>query len=107
MFFKRKAQKRKRDNLLLLQSLNGREVKYGSVRDPDTYSETIIRKYGYINVYGDKLFITCEGKEIFSHPLKGITAGELMSLDGVNLRYFDTDQGRELTVVAYYKYHRK
>jgi len=107
MFFKRKEQRKTRNNLLLLQSLNGREVKYVSVRDPDTYGEIIIGKYGHINVFGDELVIICGGEEVFKHPLEGLEAGEFLSLDGVNLRYYDAEKGKQYTVVAYYKYHRK
>lgn len=91
----------------MLLDLDQRAVKYVSVRDPDTYGETIIGKNGIINIAEGELIIVCEGTEVFRHDLDGLEAGEFLSHDGVNIRYINPENGRKCTIAAYYKYHRK
>lgn len=106
MLFRPKRKQKQNNNQLLLQSLNGKEVKYVSSRDRNSYGETIIGKNGVINISNDELLISCEGNEVFRHPLNELEGGELMSYEGINLRYPDND-GKKCTVIAYYKYYRK
>jgi hypothetical protein len=49
----------------------------------------------------------CNNKIVFRNPIDILKVDELMSLAGVNFRYKDEDMGENLTVTAYYKYHRK
>lgn len=108
MFWRKsKKDKEKEENELLLRKLNGREVKYITYRKPGDYNEIIIGKDGYINITEKELIITCKNDIVFRHSLDGLEGAELMSLDGINLRYMDEETGEQATVVAYYKYHRK
>lgn len=63
MLFRPKRKQKQNNNQLLLQSLNGKEVKYVSSRDRNSYGETIIGKNGVINISNDELLISCEGNE--------------------------------------------
>lgn len=105
MFLKRS--RRHKDNENRLRGLHGREIKYVSRRDPHDYGETIIGKDGVINITDDELVIICGGRTVFRHTLTDLTGAELMSLDGINLRYCKGDQQEKHTIIAYYKYHRK
>ena len=106
MFF-RKKDKQKTENDMLLQRLDTREVQYVSRRDPVNYGETILGKNGAINIIDDELVIVCNNRIIFRMKLEKLEADELMSLNGVNLRYIDEKTGQQQALIAYYKYHRK
>lgn len=101
-----KKVREKQENERRLRTLHGREVKYVSRRDSLSYGETIIGKDGYINIKEDELIIICDGNVIFRHPLEGLKGAELLSLEGINLRYSEGEDLLSYTVVAYYKYHR-
>ncbi len=107
MFCWRKKDKLQSESAKLIKSLDGREVKYVSKRDPVDYGEIILGKNGHINITDDELIILCEGEIVFRNDIKGLKAAELMSLDGINLRYENEETGETETVVAYYKYFRK
>lgn len=106
MFFSRKS-KEKNQNEVLLNRLDGRTVRYVTIRNPKDYSENIIGREGVMNVHGDELTIVCGNNIVFKQAFSNIDASELMSLEGVNLRYKDESSGDLLTIVAYYKYYRK
>ena len=92
---------------MLLLSLDGKEVQYVTRRDSLEYGETIIGREGIINVYDNELIIVCGNEIVFRHPLEGLEGAELLSLDGINLRYKEADSDEVKTIVAYYKYYRK
>ena len=106
MWFSKK-QKEKKENESRLRKLQGREVRYVTTRDSETYDETIIGKYGEINITNDEFNIVCDNKTIFSHPIYGLMGAELMSLDGIILTYEDENTSKEVKLIVYYKYHRK
>jgi len=103
----KRKERHKQDNENLLRSLHAREVKYVSRREPGTYGETIIGRNGKINIVENELIIICSGDIVFRQSLENLSASELLSLDGVNLKYADEQSGEVSTIVAYYKYHRK
>lgn len=105
MFGKKAKQRSKQDNFF--RRLDGREVRYVTRRDPEGCGETILGKDGTINVFNDELNIVCKNGIVYSHPLDDLEGTDLMSLDGVVLRYKVEDTGVFDTVVAYFKYHRK
>lgn len=96
------------ENSLLLSRLNGRQVKYVSLRKGMESGETIIGKDGVINIINnEEIAILCNTRIVFRHKLCEIKADELMSLAGVNLRYKDEANGQNISIIAYYKYYRK
>lgn len=105
--FGRKKAKQVNENLELLRRLDGREVKYVTLRSASNYEETILGRDGKINVMEEELNIVCGTTIVFQHTLEGLEGAEFMSMDGINLRYTCSDTGEKETVIAYYKYHRK
>lgn len=85
--------------------LNEKHIRYLIERD-DNYEERIIGRDGFISVVGDELVIIADGDEKFRTPIPSMSAWEFMSLQGVTVTGFDTIEGRERTVLAYYIYHR-
>lgn len=109
MFFKRNS-KKKDESLYkeLFSRLNGRKVKYVSLKKGTESGETILGKGGFINIIdGNEIAILCNNEIVFRHKIDTLQVDELLSLAGVNFRYKDKDTGENLTVTAYYKYHRK
>jgi hypothetical protein len=107
LIFNRNRQKELKENEARLRRTNEREVRYVTTRDGITYGESIIGKYGVIEVVDDILRIICDNKVVFEHGLKGLMGSELMSLDGIILSYNNENTGELIEVIAYYKYHRK
>ncbi|HOJ11780.1 MAG TPA: hypothetical protein PK733_14470 [Clostridiales bacterium] len=97
----------KKINNELLHRIDGRKIKYVSLRKGTESGETILGKDGVINVVDGDIVIICNARTVFRHPVENIGLDELMSLAGVNIRYKDEDTGEDLTLIAYYKYHRK
>ncbi|WP_163195479.1 hypothetical protein [Clostridium thermarum] len=106
-FFNRSRQKELKENEARLRRTNNFEVRYVTTRDGITYGESIIGKYGIIEIVDDIYRIICDNKIVFEHPIKGLMGSELMSLDGIILSYIDHKTGENVEVIAYYKYHRK
>lgn len=105
MFFKKRiSEKVQMENSA--RKLHGKEIRYVSKRDSETYIETILGKNGMIDVKNDHLSIVCNEKVIFHHSIEGLMCSDLMSLDGVILSYID-ENGEEVEVMVYYKYYRK
>ncbi len=110
MLVRRKRKKSKDEYLYkeLFSKLNGRKVKYVSLRKGTESGETILGKDGIINIIdNNEIVILCNNKIVFRNPIDILKVDELMSLAGVNFRYKDEDMGENLTVTAYYKNHRK
>lgn len=105
MFFSKKS-KQKSENEAFLKSLHGREVKYVSRRNNEDYSEDVIGREGTINVVDDDIVIVCGNDIVLRQPIKELEAGEFLSHDGVNFKYFDEEKGEQINIVAYYKYYR-
>ena len=85
--------------------LNNKLVRYVLERE-ESGVEVIIGKSGFISVTGDQLSVICGEKTLFMAKVDTLKAWEFLSLEGVTLTAFDLIQGKERTVLAYYKYHR-
>lgn len=86
----------------LLAKLDGKSVSSVSVRDSQTYSETIIGKDGRINVKNGEIVILCNGHEVFRCDAEKAGLGEFLSLGGINITAVDKNDGIKKTIVAYY-----
>ena len=52
------------------------------------------------------LSVNCGEKTLFSAQVDTLEAWEFLSLEGVTLTGYDLTEGKERTVMAYYKYYR-
>ena len=92
--------------------INGMLVRYILERGEDGV-EVVIGKGGFISVNnqtksdGGDLSVICGDKTLFKANVDTLSAWEFLSLEGVTLTGFDHIQGKERTVIAYYKYHRE
>ena len=94
--------------LKLLSRINCKSIEYVTERDIETYEETVLGRNGAINVMKDTLAIFCDGTEVFRcYVTTDMTAGELLSLNGVCINAFDELTQRNRSIIAYYKYYRK
>ena len=84
--------------------LNGRSIRYVLQREDN--SDRVIGKDGFIAVTDGILSVNCGVKTLFSAQVDMLEAWEFLSLEGVTLTGYDLVEGRERTVMAYYKYYR-
>lgn len=84
--------------------LNGRSIRYVLQREDN--SDRVIGKDGFIAVTDGILSVNCGVKTLFSAQVDTLEAWEFLSLEGVTLTGYDLVEGRERTVMAYYKYYR-
>ncbi|HAN21739.1 MAG: hypothetical protein A2Y15_00455 [Clostridiales bacterium GWF2_36_10] len=89
----------------MAKKIDGKLTRYILERGEDDV-EIVIGKGGFLSVVGDELSVVCGEKTLFKAKVDNLLAWEFMSLEGVTLKGFDLIQGRERTVLAYYKYHR-
>ena len=100
--------KRKNDELAaILRNIDGKRIEYVTERNRETYEETVLGHNGGINFFDDKIVVMCEAHIVFCAMIENLKFGELMSHDGVTFSGFDIDEGRDRSIVAYYKYYRK
>jgi hypothetical protein len=90
----------------MAKKIDGMMTRYILERGEDGV-EVIIGKGGFISVLNDELSVVCGEKTLFEAKIDTLQAWEFMSLEGVTLSGFDLIQGKERTVLAYYKYHRE
>lgn len=104
MFGFGKKKKKHKDSMPLesILALNYKRIQYASMRDPDTYKEIRLGTDGALNIIGDKMHIVCSGESVFACTLDELSAGELMSHDGIVLKGYDHVSGEERTVTAFY-----
>lgn len=107
MFFTTKKSKEKKENEARLRRVDDFEVRYVTTRDLNKYGESIIGKCCVINIVNDQFNICCDNKVIVTHSIDNLQCSELMSGEGIILRYDDDKTGEKVEVIAYYKYHRK
>ncbi|MCJ7689663.1 MAG: hypothetical protein MUO60_10145 [Clostridiaceae bacterium] len=107
MFFTTKRSKEKKENKARLKRINDFEVRYVTTRDLNKYGESIIGKSCVINIINNRFNIRCDKKNIISQDIDTVQCSELMSGEGIILRYDDDKTGEDVEVIAYYKYHRK
>ena len=87
--------------------VNNKLIRYVSERDEHD-EDIVVGRNGSLNVNRNgELLVSSEGKVIFRVDVDTMTAGELMSLDGVILEGFDKESGRNRKIIAYYVYYRK
>ncbi len=96
--------KKPKDSMPLesILALNYKRIQYASMRDPDTYKEIRLGTDGALNIIGDKLHIVCGGESVFACTLDEVSAGELMSHDGIVLKGYDHISEQVRTVTAFY-----
>ena len=68
--------------------------------------DVVIAKDAYICVDRGFVFVNSETKSLFKCPDDQVQSGELMSHDGVIFTGFDQIEGKERSVVCYFKYYR-
>jgi hypothetical protein len=107
MFFITKRSKEKKENEVRLRRINNFEVRYVTTRDSNKYGESIIGKGCVINIINNRFNIRCDNKNIISQDIDTVQCSELMSGEGIILRYDDDKTGENVEIIAYYKYHRK
>ncbi len=106
MFGKRKN-KRDLATAQIFRHIDKRTLKYVVEREEGTNGELIIGREGAINVHDDEISINCGAKEVARLKRKGAVIGELISLNGVQIRADDVYSGKRRNIVAYYQYYRK
>lgn len=71
----------------------------------DTGDKVLCRD-AYICVKAGWVFVNSETESIFKCADDAVQSGELMSHDGVIFTGFDEIQGKERSIVCYFKYYR-
>ena len=102
--------KRKNRNTELLNTFDGRQVKYVTRRQQNedgTVSHIIVGKSGRIAVVGDEIRIICGEIDVFRCKVSDSKYFLLMSGDGVTVEGENSVSGRYDSVTAYYTYYRK
>ncbi len=97
--------RKKKRNLELLKTFDGREVKYVTKRQNG--ESVIVGKSGRIAVIGDDIRIICGETDVFNGAIDNTTYYLHLSGDGVTVEGFNTVTGECDNISAYYKYHRK
>jgi len=90
-----------------LERLKNNAIAYVTSRDSTGHGETILGKGGAINIKDDELIIVCSNGIVFRRNLAELKITDLMSLNGVVIRYTDAGSNEERAIVVYFKYHRK
>ncbi len=101
---------KKNKNTELLNTFDGREVKYVTTRKQNadgTVSHVIAGKSGRIAVVGDEIKIICGEKDVFRCKVSDSKYFLLMSGDGVTVEGENSVTGKYDSVTAYYTYYRK
>ena len=84
--------------------LNGRSIRYILERSDNT--DRVIGKGGFIAVTDGILSVICGEKRLVSAQVDTLGAWEFLSVEGVTVTGYDLTEGKEPTVMAYYKYYR-
>lgn len=105
-FFRRRRRRERAQVDSLWERLDGKELHY-VVRRTES-GEKVLGKGGRIMAPGDHIRVMAGGKEVFFNPNPAtVTAGELMALNGVMIKGYNTLLEKDDTIVAYYAYYRK
>lgn len=102
--------RKKHKNQDLLNTFDGRELKYVTKRNahPDgTVTYDIVGKWGRIAVIGENISIICGVEDVFKCKISDCKYYLLMSGDGVTVEGNNTISGEYDTITAYYTYYRK
>jgi hypothetical protein len=68
--------------------------------------DVVLCKDAYICVKAGYVFVNSETASIFKCRDESVQSGELMSHDGVIFTGYDEIQGKERSIVCYFKYYR-
>lgn len=68
--------------------------------------DVVLCKDAYICVKAGYVFVNSETQSIFKCPDDLVQSGELMSHDGVIFTGYDEIQGKERSIICYFKYYR-
>lgn len=90
-----------------LERLQGREMAYITSRDVTSHEEVVLCKDATINITDDELVIICNNRIVFRQKLANLGISDLMSLNGVIIRYNDEAAKEQGVITAYFKYYRK
>ena len=108
LFSRKKDRKLQND---LLSRLDGRELHYvvrRYLKEDGSTAEQVLGKGGRIMAPGDFVAVTAGEKQVFlCHQPETVSCGELMALNGVLIKGYNTLLEQEDTLVAYYAYYRK
>ncbi len=108
MFFKKKKKpsQKIKETLQVCDRIIEKQISYITERDNTTYVENLLGKEGGFCIVENELVLHCNAHEEFRARLGEVSVGELMSGDGAVIRGFDTIQGKERSIVIYFKYYR-
>jgi hypothetical protein len=90
-----------------LERLHGSEMAYITARDGTSHEEIVLCKDATINITDDELIIICNNMIAFRQKLANLKISDLMSLNGIIIRYTDSALKEKKVITAYFKYHRK
>ncbi len=93
--------KKKNQNEEILKIAQHRLLKYVTARD-ENGSEVVLGKGGRINVKDGVLYVTCEGKDVFSCDAETMEFGELLSHEGVRIVGYDSDGNKKSVVCNFH-----
>jgi hypothetical protein len=91
--------------LWMAKKLDGRSLRYILERGEDNV-ERVIGKGGVLSFYEGDYTVISGDKTLFVATASELKAWEFLSLEGATLTGFDKVEGRERTILAYYKYYR-
>ena len=105
LFFKKKDENSKSFRHEMAKKLDGKHIKYVSERHSDV--DEIIGREGALIIKNDEFIVYASQDILFRAKIDDLKAWELLSLDGVVLTAPDLEhEGKERTIIAYYKYYR-
>lgn len=85
--------------------LDGKAIRYVTERIDNV--DEVVGRAGALNVKDDEFIILSSFDVVFRCKIEDMTAGDLMSLDGVIISGHDLEhEGRYRTIIAYYSYYR-
>ena len=105
LFFGKKKKDHEVASPELLARINGKSLRYVTRREEGDYTETVVGKGGGLSVREGDVIVVCDNGVILKKPVSELVIGELLSRDGATFDYIE--EGRKITVVAYYTYYRK
>lgn len=97
--FNRKS--KKNQNRQIIEIAIHRLLKYVSSRD-ENGNEIILGRDGRINIKNGRLYVTCDGIDVFSCDTETMEFGELLSHEGVRIVGIDSDGRKKSVVCKYY-----
>ncbi len=91
--------------LWMAKKLDGRSLRYILEREENGV-ERVIGKGGVLSLYEGNFSVISGDKTLFVTTASELHAWEFLSLEGATLTGFDQVEGKERTILAYYKYYR-